>query len=79
MREGKINPSSVAQRWRWVGERVNVLADATQAFGARPFQARQRAVASGTVNTGEQAGAGFAELHFVGADEPCQFSDANPP
>ncbi|NUN60822.1 MAG: hypothetical protein HUU13_06910 [Burkholderiaceae bacterium] len=62
-----------------MGERVKVLADATQALGALPFQVRQRAVASDTVNTGEQAGGGFAELHFVGADEPCQFSGANPP
>lgn len=64
---------------RWLGERVNVLADATQAFGALPFQARQLAIASDTDNTGEQARAGFAELHFVGADEPCPFSGANPP
>lgn len=56
-----------------------MLADATQAFGALPFQARQLAAASDTDNTGEQARAGFAELHFVGADEPCQFSGANPP
>lgn len=62
-----------------LGERVNVLADATQAFGALPFQARQLAVAYDTDNTGEQARAGFAELRFDGADEPCPFSGANPP
>ena len=57
-----------------LGERVSVLAGATQALGALPVQARQLAVASGIDNTGEQARAGFAELHFVGPDEPCEFS-----
>lgn len=73
-----VQRSGNAEAGRWVGERVNVLADATQAFGALPFQARQLAIASDTDNTGEQARAGFAELHFVGADEPCRFSGTNP-
>jgi hypothetical protein len=33
----------------------------------------QLAVASDTDNTGETARAGFADLHFVGAEEPCEF------
>lgn len=73
-----VQRSGNAEAGRWVAERVNVLADATQAFGVLPFQARQLAIASDTDNTGEQARAGFAELHFVGADEPCRFSGASP-
>lgn len=71
-----VQRSGKAQVGRWVSERVNVLADAAQAFGKLPFKASLLAVASDTDNTGEQARAGFAELHFVGADEPCQFSGA---
>ncbi len=71
-----VQRSGKAQVGRWVSERVNVLADATQAFGKLPFKASLLAVASDTDNTGEQARAGFAELHFVGAEEPCQFSGA---
>lgn len=63
------------QAGRWVTERVNVLDDATRAFGKLPFKASLLAVASDTDNTGEQARAGFAEMHFVGAQEPCQFAD----
>ncbi|MBW7833003.1 MAG: DUF3047 domain-containing protein [Simplicispira suum] len=69
-----VQRSGKAQAGRWVSERVNVLADATQAFGKLPFRASLLAVASDTDNTGEQARAGFAELHFVAAEEPCQFS-----
>lgn len=35
------------------------------------------AVASDTDNTKEQARAGFADLHFVGADVSCSFPVAN--
>ena len=74
-----VQRSGKAQVGRWVSERVNVLADATQAFGKLPFKASLLAVASDTDNTGEQALAGFAELHFVGAEEPCQFAEAHAP
>ncbi|MFY3383995.1 DUF3047 domain-containing protein [Paracidovorax sp. MALMAid1276] len=69
-----VQRSGKEQTGRWVSERANVVADATKAFGPLPFTASQLAVASDTDNTGEQMRAGFAELHFVGADEPCQFS-----
>lgn len=72
-----VQRSGKAQVGRWVSERVNVLADATQAFGKLPFKASLLAVASDTDNTGEQARAGFAELHFVGAEELCQFTEAH--
>lgn len=74
-----VKRSGAAHSGQWVSERVNVLADATLAFGALPFKASLLAVASDTDNTGEQARAGFAALHFVGADEPCQFTEAQLP
>lgn len=58
---------------QWVLERRNVLADAEHAFGKREFTATLLAVASDTDNTGEQARAGFADLHFVGAHASCDF------
>ncbi|MCO5102818.1 MAG: DUF3047 domain-containing protein [Burkholderiaceae bacterium] len=73
-----VQRSGTAQVGRWVAERANVLADAKQAFGDLPFKASLLAVASDTDNTGEQARAGFAELHFVGADEACQFAGPKP-
>lgn len=74
-----VQRSGKEQVGRWVSERANVLADATKAFGPLPFKASQLAVASDTDNTGEQVRSGFAELHFVGADEPCQFSGGAAP
>lgn len=69
-----VQRSGNGQAAKWVAERVNVLADATRAFGTLPFKATSLAIASDTDNTGETARAGFADLHFVGADEPCDFS-----
>ncbi|MDH4446189.1 MAG: DUF3047 domain-containing protein [Acidovorax sp.] len=69
-----VQRSGNGQAAKWVAERVNVLADATKAFGALPFKATSLAIASDTDNTGETARAGFSDLHFVGADEPCDFS-----
>lgn len=69
-----VQRSGNGQAAKWVAERVNVLADATRAFGALPFKATSLAIASDTDNTGETSRAGFADLHFVGADEPCDFS-----
>ena len=58
---------------RWVNERRDVLADAIQLFGNFDHQAASLAVASDTDNTGEQARAGFADLHFVARDQACRF------
>jgi len=69
-----VQRSGNGQAAKWVAERVNVLADATKAFGALPFKATSLAIASDTDNTGETARAGFADLHFVAADEACDFS-----
>lgn len=69
-----VQRSGNGQAAKWVAERVNVLADATRAFGALPFKATSLAIASDTDNTGEAARAGFADLHFVAADEACDFT-----
>jgi hypothetical protein len=63
---------------RWVNERRDVLLDARQLFGDFDHEAASLAVASDTDNTGEQARAGFADLHFVARDQSCRF-DAPPP
>lgn len=62
-----------AQAGAWVQERVNVLQDVTSIFKSPRAQATLIALASDTDNTGETARAGFAQLHFVGANAPCQF------
>lgn len=56
---------------RWVSERRNVLTDVLAAFPESDPSAASLAVGSDTDNTGESAQAGFADLHFVAADEPC--------
>lgn len=61
---------------QWVTERVNVLADAVKSFGTDRLRAVTLAVATDTDNTGEQAHSGFADLHFVSAQEPCAFAAA---
>jgi hypothetical protein len=66
--------SGAAAAGGWVSERRDVLADAQQAFGTQQVQARLLAVGADTDNTGEQARAGFAELHFVPPNQPCRFS-----
>lgn len=56
---------------RWVVERRDVGADFLQAFGHAPLKLTGLALAADTDNTGESAHAGFADLRFVSADEPC--------
>ncbi len=58
---------------RWVDERRDVLLDATQEFGPHIAATQQLALASDTDNTGEEAHAGFADLHFVARDAACAF------
>lgn len=66
-----VQRSGDAQAGPWVNERVNVLEDARRAFGTDELRAHLLAVASDTDNTGEQARAGFADLHFVERDAAC--------
>lgn len=61
---------------QWVTERVNVLADAVRTFGTERLRAVLLAVAADTDNTGEQAHSGFADLHLVAAQAPCEFPAA---
>jgi Protein of unknown function (DUF3047) len=66
--------TGASQAGQWVTERRNIGADARTVFGELPLTPFQLAVASDTDNTGESARAGFADLHMVGADEPCDFT-----
>lgn len=68
-----VAQSGAAHAGRWVEERHDVLADAVRAFGDARVTPTLLAVASDTDNTGESARAGFADLHFVARDAPCQF------
>ncbi|MDP3847715.1 MAG: DUF3047 domain-containing protein [Pseudomonas sp.] len=66
--------SGAAAAGGWVSERRDVLADTQQTFGTQQVQASLLAVGSDTDNTGEQAHAGFADLHFVPRNQPCVFA-----
>lgn len=58
---------------RWMSERVNVANDVVERFGTREAQLGLIAIATDSDNTGEKIRAGFADLHFVRADEACSF------
>lgn len=67
-----VQRSGAADAGRWVEERRDVARDAARLFGPRATPS-QLAVTADTDNTGEQARAGFAQLHFVAADAACQW------
>lgn len=69
--------SGPADAGRWVDERRDVAADARRWFGLGA-EAQQLAVTADTDNTGETATAGFAQIHAVAADQPCQFNATRP-
>ena len=58
---------------RWVVERVDVREDVVRAFGSDKARPILLAIASDTDNTGEKIRAGFADLHFVGKNDACNF------
>jgi len=58
---------------RWVTERVDVREDVIRAFGSDKARPILVAIASDTDNTGERVRAGFADLHFVGKNDACNF------
>lgn len=62
----------------WVNERLNVQQDVKRLFGTDEAQLRLVAVASDSDNTGESVRAGFADLHFVRANESCSFEIVKP-
>lgn len=68
-----VRRSGDAQAGGWVEERVNVRDDAARLFGSERIALKFVAVASDADNTGERARAGFADLHFVAEDQPCDF------
>lgn len=68
-----VRQSGDARAGVWVEERVQVRADAERFFGSDRAKLTFIAVASDADNTGERARAGFADLHFVAPDQPCQF------
>lgn len=57
----------------WVSERADVAADFARAFGNKPRRPIQLAVASDGDNTKSKGRAAFADIHFVGRDQPCAF------
>lgn len=57
---------------RWMEERRDVRSDVARLFSAEA-QAVQLAVTADTDNTRQTAHAGFADFHFVAADQGCQF------
>lgn len=57
----------------WVNERVDVQSDVVRAYGSPLAKINLLAVAADTDNTKESVQAGFADLHFVGRDQPCVF------
>lgn len=58
---------------RWVTERVDVREDVIRAFGSDKAKPILLAIASDADNTGEKVRAGFADLHFVGKNDACNF------
>lgn len=66
--------SGAAAAGGWVNERRDVLADSQRAFPGASLHIRMLAVTADTDNTGEQAHAGFAEVHFVSRATPCAFA-----
>jgi len=58
----------------WQAERRNVLEDFTRRFGTVQPVIDFVAFGSDGDNTGSQAHAGFADLHFVAVNEPCILS-----
>jgi len=67
-----VAETGTARAGQWVRERHDVRADFAAAFEGVPGTPMQLAVASDTDNTGSSARAGFADLHFVEAGQPCR-------
>ena len=68
-----VRRSGNAEVGRWVTERVDVRDDVIRAFGSDKARPILVAIASDTDNTGEKVRAGFADLHFVGKNDACNF------
>jgi len=68
-----VQRSGSQQIGMWMSERVDILSDVVRAYGSPLAKIHLLAVASDTDNTKESIQAGFADLHFVGRDQPCVF------
>jgi hypothetical protein len=66
-----VADSGSARAGTWVMKRADVGADFARAFGNRPGKPIQLAVASDGDNTKSRGHAAFADIHFVGRDQPC--------
>jgi len=68
-----VADSGSARAGTWVMKRADVAADFARAFGNKPGKPIQLAVASDGDNTKSKGRAAFADIHFVGRDQPCAF------
>ena len=67
-----VQRSGNADAGSWVSERVNILQEMEHTFGTTRGRLQLVAIGSDSDNTGESVRAGFTQIHFVSADQPCQ-------
>ncbi len=67
-----VQRSGNAEAGAWRDERVHVLQEMERAFGTAQGRLQLLAIASDADNTGESVRAGFADIHFVAADQTCR-------
>ncbi|MBA4747582.1 MAG: DUF3047 domain-containing protein [Sphingopyxis sp.] len=68
-----VMQSGNAKAGQWVSERRNVAQDIAQQFKTSAGRVTTIAISSDTDNTGETVAAAFANLHFVGQAQACEF------
>jgi hypothetical protein len=68
-----VADSGSARAGTWVTKRADVATDFARAFGNKPGKPVQLAVASDGDNTKSKGRAAFADIYFVGRDQPCTF------
>ncbi len=68
-----VAESGAGRAGTWVTKRADVAGDFSRAFGNKPGKPIQLAVASDGDNTKSKGRAAFADIHFVGRDQPCAF------
>ena len=68
-----VMQSGNAKAGQWVSERRNVAQDIAGQFKTSAGRVTSIAISSDTDNTGETVTAAFANLHFVGQSQACEF------
>jgi hypothetical protein len=68
-----VMQSGNAKAGRWVSERRDVAMDISKQFKTGAGRVTSIAISSDTDNTGESVTAAFANLHFVGQSQACEF------